>query len=599
MNRKHPLERVLVCLLALLGLQGTHAHAGDPVLPGAVRADATFEHIGAVWTISGDDDLDSTMVLEFRLQGDSAWRPGAPAMRAYPSLIVDGTQLGINSWAASALFLLSGHSYELRLTLTDPDGGSEVRTVSASTRTPPPNEYGGTDRYVAPGAGGGDGSLGSPYLGLQAAADNAQAGDHFHIAAGSYAPFQMLVSGTDSQPIIFSGPGDGSAVVDGGNTGGGIVTVGQYDLTISHVVIEGLTIEDGHWGIDAQRSSDIVIRRNHIRDVDFGIYNRREGGLEGNQTVCDNVIEGRVAWPGTGIPSERGIDLRGHGNVVCHNQVRNFGDCVSLQPFTGESYGNDVYGNDASYCVDDGIEIDYNRANARVWRNRVMNARTGVSVQPIRGGPAYIFRNEFFNLESAPIKMHNDTTGFIVAHNTGAQHGNGHSDNGSMWRFAIFRNNLFLGTRYAFEFVTIADEGWRDFDYNAWGTTREIGSPTDPYFKWDAVRYDRLPDLQAIGIEVHGVEAGFGDLVNAALPPASDQAAEPGSRDLWLVSGAPEIDAGESLPNLNDGFQLDGPPDMGAFELGQPLPTYGPRTDEIFADGFESGGTGAWSSTVP
>ena len=139
------------------------------------------------------------------------------------------------------------------------------------------------------------------------------------------------------------------------------------------------------------------------------------------------------------------------------------------------SFGNDVYGNDVAFCVDDGIEIDYNQANVRVWRNRVTNARMGVSVQPIAGGPAYIFRNEFFNLESVPIKMHNDTTGFVVAHNTGVKVGDGHGDNGAMWRNATFRNNVFIGTRYAFEFTTVPDEGFRDFDYNAWGTTREIG----------------------------------------------------------------------------------------------------------------------------
>ena len=599
MRQKRRAAYVLTVALAVAGSSVPVARAGDAVAPGAVRADATFEHLGVMWTIAGDDDLDSSMALEFRPQGSGSWRPGAPAMRAHPSLIVNGSPLGLNSWAASALFLVPGQAYELRLTLTDPDGGGETRTVVASTRVPPPAVYIGVDRYVVPGSGGGDGGLADPYRGLQAAADNAQPGDVFHVAAGVYSPFQMLVSGTPAQPIVFSGPGDGTAVVDGAGNDRGIVTLGEYDRTISHVVIEGLTIEDGHWGIDAQNSSDIVIRQNSIRDVDFGVYNRRGGALEGNQTVCDNVIEGRVAWPGVGIPSERGIDLRGHGNVVCHNRIHNFGDCVSLQPFTGESYGNDVYGNDASYCVDDGIEIDYNRANVRVWRNRVMNARTGVSVQPIRGGPAYIFRNEFFNLESAPIKMHNDTTGFFVAHNTGAQHGNGHSDNGAMWRYAIFRNNVFLGTSYAFEFVTIADEGWRDFDHDAWGTTREIGGASAPHFKWDNVRYDRLPDLQAIGVEVHGVAASFGDLVNAALPPASDQPAEPGSRDLRLVGGAAEIDAGAILANINDGFTLIGLPDMGAFELGQPLPTYGPRTGEIFTDGFESGGTSAWSSTVP
>jgi len=599
MRRKRRAIGILTVALAVAGFSSPPAQAGDAVVAGAVRADATFEHLGVVWTITGDDDLDSSMALEFRRQGDDAWSPGAPAMRAHPTLIVNGAPLGLNSWGASALFLVPGQAYELRLTLTDPDGGGETLTVVASTRIRPPAIYIGTDRYVVPGMGGGDGSLANPFLGLQTAADNAQPGDVFHVAAGTYAPFQLLPSGTAAEPIVFTGSANDTAIIDGAGTDRGIITLGEWNQTIAHIVVEGLTLEDGHWGVDAQHSHDIVIRRNLIRDVDFGVYNRRGDGLEGNQTVCDNVIEGRVVWPGVGIPSERGIDLRGHGNVVCHNRVRNFGDCISLQPMTGDSYGNDVYGNDASYCVDDGIEIDYNQANVRVWRNRVMNARMGVSVQPIRGGPAYIFRNELFNLESVPIKMHNDTTGFFVVHNTAAKHGNGHGDNGAMWRNAIFRNNVFLGTAYAFEFTTVASDGFRDFDFDAWGTTRDIGSPSDPYFKWDTVRYDRLTDLQAIGTEVHGVAAAFGDLIDAALPPEWDQPAEPGSRDLRLVGSAPEIDAGAILANLNDGFRLDGLPDMGAFELGQPLPAYGPRTDEVFADGFESGDTSAWSNIVP
>jgi hypothetical protein len=337
-----------------------------------------------------------------------------------------------------------------------------------------------------------------------------------------------------------------------------------------------------------------------IRDVDYGIVNRRGDAQERNQTVCDNIIAGRTPWPGAGIPSERGIDLKGYGNVVCRNRVRSFGDCVSVQPSTGESYGNDVFGNDASFCVDDGIEVDYNQANTRVWRNRVMNARMGVSVQPTRGGPTYIFRNELFNLESVPIKMHNQTTGFFVIHNTGAKHGDGHGDNGAMWRYATFRNNLFLGTRYAFEFTTVPDEGWRDFDYNAWGTTLAIGGPSAPWFKWNNVRYSRLPDLQSIDVEVHGVGADFSDLIDATLPADWDQPAAPGSRDLRLVAGAPAINSGVDLPNLNNPFTLDGSPDMGAFELGEPLPRYGPDPgpNVIFDDDFESGNISAWSRTV-
>jgi hypothetical protein len=567
----------LVLLALTLANQTTRAAPEDAILPGVIRIDATYENLSALWWVSGDADHDSAMTLEFRKLGDSNWHAGAPAVRAYPTIIVDARPLNLNYWAASAMFLQPGQAYELRLSLSDPDGGNAASTVTAVTRSYPIPDPNGRQLYVNPGSGGGDGSPAHPFLGLQSAADAAQPGDVFHVAAGAYAPFQLLASGADGHPIVFSGDDGRMAVVDGAGTSRGVVTLGEYNQTIGYIIVSGLVIQNGAWGVDAQNSHDIFISHNTIRDVDNGILNRRDKNQEFNQTISDNIIEGRTPWPGAGIPAEEGIDLRGSGNVVAYNSVRYFGDCISVYPQTGPSYGNDVFGNDVSYCVDDGIEIDYNQANVRAWRNRVMNSRMGVSVQPILGGPAYIFRNEFFNLESDPIKMHNQTTGYWVAHNSGAMNGNGQSDDGSMWRNATFRNNLFLGTAYAFEFTTSPDEGFRDFDYDAWGTTRAIGGAGSPFFKWNNTRYNRLPDLIAAGVEVHGVTALFGDAINATLPATWNTDVAPGSRDLRLADGAPEIDRGESLPNFNDPFVADGKPDIGAFEYGQPLPDYGPR----------------------
>jgi hypothetical protein len=563
MMTRFTISAVLVAAALLIG-SGAQA-AGEAVVPGQLTTRATFEHIGVVWQVDGDTDLDSILTIEFREQGTSSWLPGAPAVRAYPSLIVNGAPLDLDQWGASAMWLAPGTTYEIRATLTDPDGGSETRIVAASTRRRP--TAGAITHYVVPGTGGGNGTISDPYRGLQAAADAAQPGNTFDVAPGTYAPFELTASGTDGAPIAFVG--QAGAIVDGAGTDRGVVTLGVFDETLTHVIVQGLTIQNGAWGVDAQNTQDIVIANNTITDVGYGVVNRRANAWESNQTVCDNLIIGRTPWPGSGIPGERGIDLRGDGNVVCFNSVQNFGDCVSLQPSTGPSAGNDVYGNDAASCVDDGIEIDYNQANVRVWRNRVTNARMGVSVQPIYGGPAYIFRNEFFNLESVPVKMHNDTTGFLVVHNSGAKVGDAYGDNGAMWRNATLRNNVFLGTRYAFEFTTVRDEGFRDFDFNAWGS-----SGATPWFKWENVRYDHIGDLPA-GVEDNGVEIGFADLANAALPTDWDVAVTPGSRDL-RATGTQLADLGESLPNLNDPFVVDGMPDLGAFEGGQPVPGYGP-----------------------
>ena len=46
--------------------------------------------------------------------------------------------------------------------------------------------------------------------------------------------------------------------------------------------------------------------------------------------------------------------------------------------------------------------------------------------------------------------------------------------------------------------------------------------------------------------------------------------------DLRLAKGSRAIDKGIALPNINDGFKGKAP-DVGAYELGDEFPQYGPR----------------------
>jgi hypothetical protein len=535
---------------------------------GSSRLDATFKNVGFAWNMSGDADHDSWLFLEYRAAGTTNWHPAAPSMRAYPEAIVNGAPLGLNHHAASAMHLKPNKRYELRATVTDPDGGAATMVGAVRTRS---NYYadGGTIRHVVPGTGGGSGTAGNPYKGLQAAADAAAPGDIFEVAAGTYAPFEITTSGTGEQPIIFRAAGE--VTIDGAGTDRGIVTLGTFDAITSWIVVDGFTIEDGHWGVDAQNTRNIWVTNNEITNVDDGVTNRRGNAWERSQTVCDNTIRGRTAWPGVGIPGERGIDLRGWGNVVCHNDVADFGDCVSVQPFTGPSFGNDVFGNYAHRCVDDGIEVDYNQRNVRVYNNRVFNARMGVSIQPVAGGPAYIFRNELFNTESKPIKMHNQPSGFFVINNTAARNGNAFTGQAG-WQNAVLRNNVFLGNRYAFEFTSASPGGFRDLDYGGWATSQASG----PWFKWDNVRYDHIGDLPP-RVEPHGLELSFAAVVNATPPASWDVEVDPDARDLRLATGSAAINRGVWVANLNNRSGVSGRTDMGAHERGAAVPAYGPR----------------------
>ena len=61
------------------------------------------------------------------------------------------------------------------------------------------------------------------------------------------------------------------------------------------------------------------------------------------------------------------------------------------------------------------------------------------------------------------------------------------------------------------------------------------------------------------------------------LEPGTAYFAEPfSSRRLSLKPGSTAVDAGQAVPNLCDDF-VGAAPDLGAHELGQPEPHYGPR----------------------
>ena len=68
------------------------------------------------------------------------------------------------------------------------------------------------------------------------------------------------------------------------------------------------------------------------------------------------------------------------------------------------------------------------------------------------------------------------------------------------------------------------------------------------------------------------------DLMNVQMPDASRKGLiyPVEGNDFRLRPKSKAIDAGIALPNINDNFSGKAP-DMGAVEVGQALPHYGPR----------------------
>jgi hypothetical protein len=564
-------RRVIVTCSLLLLSPGA-AFAVDAITVGPAQAERpTVCCLGFVVPIvQGDDNYNASVQVEYRAVGEVVWRTGFPLLRVRPDTLGSETPPGDfglpdpePSFAGSIFGLLPATAYEVRLSITDPDGGSTTQTLTATTRAEP-RAAPVNARAVHV----------STQAQLSSALAAAQPGDVIDLAAGTYSQITLTVSGTDTNPIIVRGASEDSVLVNAtGRTYG-------VDIRSNHVYVENLTVSGSQWGARVQDVTDAVIQHVTFRNVQFGI-----DGMSGSNYdlyICDNTLVGPHSWPDVSSATwdTEGIAVTGQGHTVCHNTLSGFGDALGLhQNSAMPNAAIDFFGNDVLFTGDDGMELDYAHRNVRAFENRITNAGMGVSLQPVWGGPIYVFRNVFVNLAHSPYKFNNEPTGFLIFNNTSVrtlgdgsygadawpQLGYQLSDHWSRVSNFQFKNNLLVG-RSGPARVTSALV-LADIDNNGW-------TPDGQFVFYDT--FANLQDVKARSpYEAHGLILNAQPFANGfSLPASYTTLIAP--QDLSLNSGSNAVDAALLLPNINDDFVGSGP-DLGALERGKPPPSYGVR----------------------
>ncbi len=548
----------------------------------------TLHSLGVYWIVP-EVGRDATVHLGYRKAGTSSWLEGARLLRVEPKAhLTDryGSSLKVpeDGWlfAGSVLLLEPGTKYELVLTLVGGRrGGAQVSPIlRAQTRSEPLVASSARERHVVPGSGGGTGTASDPFRGLASATKAAVPGDLFLLHSGVYqGPWVINRSGTPSQPIVWRGArqkGDGGPVVIDGQGDSATRPAHAIEASGTHDVwIEDLTVQNAMHGVTFHDAARIVVRRCHIRSVEFGMNAARNTqGIAQDHLIADNVIEGPSTWPRTkGIENARGIQITGEGHVVCYNRIHGFADAIDTFP-SPRCSAIDIHNNELSELTDDGIEMDYSERNMRSFFNRMTNVFQGISMQPVYGGPVYVFRNVINNVAVEPFKLHNSPSGCVIFHNTSLKKG----VPTLLWtpervRHCVSRNNLFIGTAGDYAFDSTAPMVDCDFDYDGFG-----GGPFRLFLRWNGTRYRTLDEVRAQAPAYqHAVQVDAATVfASGARPPADVDKAQPISVDLRLAKGSTAVDSGEVLPGLNDGFR-GRRPDLGAYELGDALPHYGPR----------------------
>lgn len=397
------------------------AHAADFTKPGEVTTPfPTINHLAVEWQIEGDDDLDATCEVKVRKQGETVWRD-AEWLRRVPAGKSQKTS-PIFSWtnrlSGSVFDLEAGTSYEIELKLSDPDGGSATKIVKCSTRSEPVAK---ADAVVKNGS--------------KADLNAVKPGEVLLLADGDYGAAVFNRDGEPGRPIVYRST-SGKAVF------------GEISLTNRKwVYLEGVTVNGP---VRLNGSEHCVVRRCSIRSQ-FGIKAYKPGMMNG--CIEDNIITGIREWKpeimGAGGDNEgEGIQFTGSGNVIRHNRVSGFRDCISHMEDDGAApqMCNDILNNDLSAGLDDGIEADFALHNCRVMRNRLTNCFVGISSQPGLGGPNYFRRNVMFNIILEPFKLHRFSQGDVIQHNTVVKVGDGLGIHTSEpFDHTVISHNLFIG----------------------------------------------------------------------------------------------------------------------------------------------------------
>jgi hypothetical protein len=334
--------------------------------------------------------------------------------------------------------------------------------------------------------------------------------------------------------------------------------------------------------------------RCSITDTRAGIHDSQALGSK-NYYIADNHLVGRSTGGMNDHKSWGGISVAGQGHVVAFNYLENWQDAIqtgfgdkSIDYESGDYMAStDVYQNIVIHGPDDAVEFDRSFFNARALRNLFFETTTGAqvfSMQGTPGGPNYWIRNVGLKVGSGPFKL---PTNAITYHNVFS------SGNAGMNKFGgnlHFRNNIFLPLKDAYDGRKRGKNGLIHFnapaprntsDYNAYGTLPEGLLAEKPFTIGRRQAWATVEDFsEATGLEEHSfiMEEGW-DVFRKMPVPERGMRLGPDQVDLRLKPGAPPVDAGVVLPNINEDYTGEAP-DLGPYELDKPLPHYGPRAEK-------------------
>lgn len=553
-GRGYPTALLMLSVLSLASLGTEGKSAGAPVIPtsgtaqsATPRAVCTFESIGLYWT-PADGAEDKTCRVQYRIVGDPVWREALP-------LWFDKR---IGEYRGSVVQLRSGTPYELHLELA---GSRTSATIEATTwnesfpvaRTIELEDTKGKTLVVdQPGTAGGYVLYTHRASATTSMLDGADAVDHCVEVSASFVILRGL---TIRAPKIH----------------GIVLGEGSHDIVIEDCDISGWgrIAKDG-WGVDYDSAvfsrfkplTRVIIQRNRFHDP------------RSNSNSWQEFREGGSRYHPMG-PQVIFFSNSAGNNVLRYNEFTTDDQHFCNDIFGGENNSSlrgfpgadsDVYGNRIEGCWDDGLEIEGGGCNVRVWGNYIDRTMVKIAIAGISVGPTYIFRNVAGSSRLGHEGWHGGT--FIKM---------GHRPFTGGGRAYIFHNTILQpeGPPQAPDTIG-CDEGLSQS-----GGPELLGIVSrNNILHIRRVGGSSIRDASKVARHDYDYDLISGKVVSAGLPEPHGVKGVPiyapkrVAGDFALDPSSPGFDAGEVIPNFNDGF-AGRAPDVGAFEAGSPPMEFG------------------------
>ena len=261
----------------------------------------------------------------------------------------------------------------------------------------------------------------------------------------------------------------------------------------------------------------------------------------------------------------------------------------------------DFYNNYMTNFHDNAFEIDGSMHNVRVMRNMMVNSASHPFCnQPAIGGPIYWIRNIAYHAPGGSTRMTNGAAGVLFYNNTILTETSAGSSANVHWR-----NNLMLGENSAPAIFSVnTNTNYSSSDYNGFrvnpgaavlvpvefaalehrGGLQRFARGGGPWGSnsLETRQFATLAEYSgATHQDEHSVNVDYDIFVHVPKLDAKDlktvqRLYRAEDFDFRLKPGSAAVDRGVVLHNVTDGF-TGAAPDLGALEIGQVQPHYGPR----------------------